>query len=88
MAEIALARPAPDPRQALVWLDRIHPSSGSLAAWALLDQGKAYYLLSRYDRSEACWKEALRQDPSVVEAGRRLLDLFILQGTVHRSLRA
>jgi tetratricopeptide (TPR) repeat protein len=80
MAEIALARSAPDPRQALVWLERIHTNSGSLAAWALLDQGKALYLLSRYDRSEACWIEALRQDPSVVEAGRRLLDLFILQG--------
>jgi tetratricopeptide (TPR) repeat protein len=80
MAEVALARPTPDPRQALEWLDRIHSYSGSLAAWALLDKGKAFYLLSRYDRSLACWKEALRQDPSVVEAGRRLLDLFILQG--------
>jgi tetratricopeptide (TPR) repeat protein len=80
MAEIALARPAPDPSQALAWLDRIHRYSGSLAAWALVDQGKAYYLLSQFDRAESCWKEALRRDPSVVQAGRRLLDLFIFQG--------
>jgi tetratricopeptide (TPR) repeat protein len=80
MAEIALARPAPDPVGALTWLDRIHLYSGSLGAWALLDQGKAFYLLSRYDRSESCWTEALRQDPSIFESGRRLLDLFVLQG--------
>jgi tetratricopeptide (TPR) repeat protein len=80
MAEIALARPSPEPRRALEWLDRIRPDSPSLAAWVLLDQGNAYYLLSRYGRSEACWKEALRQDPSVLPAGRRLLDLFRLQG--------
>src|ERR1700678_3032038 len=43
MAEIALARPAPDPRQALEWLERVRPDSRSLAAWALLDRGKAFY---------------------------------------------
>ena len=80
MAEVALARPGPDPIQALAWLDRIKPNSGSLASWTLLDQGKAFYLLSQYDRSETSWLAALRQDPSVVEAGRRLLDLFVLQG--------
>ena len=80
MAEIALARPAPDPiRGACV--ARSYPSLLRIAgAWALLDQGKAFYLLSRYDRSESCWMEALRQDPAIVEAGRRLLDLFVLQG--------
>jgi tetratricopeptide (TPR) repeat protein len=80
MAELALARPSPEPRRALEWLDRIHPDSPSLAAWVLLDRGNADYLLSRFGRSEACWKEALRQDPSVLPAGRRLLDLLRLQG--------
>jgi tetratricopeptide (TPR) repeat protein len=80
MAELALARPSPEPRRALEWLDRIHPDSPSLAAWVLLNQGNADYLLSRFGRSEACWKEALRQDPSVLPAGRRLLDLLRLQG--------
>jgi tetratricopeptide (TPR) repeat protein len=80
MAELALARPSPEPGRALEWLDRIHPDSPSLAAWVFLDQGNAYYLLSQYGRSEACWKDALRNDPSVLQAGRRLLDLFRLQG--------
>jgi tetratricopeptide (TPR) repeat protein len=80
MAEIALARPTPDPIRALARLNRIRPYSRSQGAWALLDQGKAFYLLSRYDRSESCWIEALRKDPAIVEAGRRLLDLFVLQG--------
>jgi tetratricopeptide (TPR) repeat protein len=80
MAELALARPSPEPSRALEWLDRIHPDSPSLAAWVLLDRGNAYYLLSRYGRSEACWRKALRQDPSVLPAGRRLLELFRLQG--------
>ena len=79
MAEVALARPSPEPYRALEWLDRIHPDSHSLAAWVLLNQGNAHYLLSRYIRSEECWKEALRQDSSVLQAGRRLLDLFLLQ---------
>jgi len=87
MAEIALARPSPEPRRALEWLDRIHPDSPSLAAWVLLNQGNASYLLSRYGRSEACWKEALRQDPSVLQAGRRLLDLFRLQGRFTEASR-
>ena len=86
MGEIALARPAPDPRQALEWLNRVRPDSRSLAAWALLDRGKAFYFLSRFDRSEECWRDALGQDPSVVEAGRRLLDLFILQGRFAEAL--
>src|SRR6516164_9574816 len=33
MAELALARPVPEPLRALEWLDRIHPASPSLGAW-------------------------------------------------------
>jgi tetratricopeptide (TPR) repeat protein len=80
MAELAMASPSPDPHRALGRLGRIHADSPGLAAWVLIDQGNAYDLLSRHDRAEACWKEALRRDPSAGEAGRRLLDLFTLQG--------
>jgi tetratricopeptide (TPR) repeat protein len=76
MAEVALSRPAPDPERALGRLERIRPDSPSLAAWVLTDKGKAHDLLGRDDRSEACWSEALRLDPSAAEAGRRLLDLY------------
>ena len=80
MAELALAGPTPDPDRALAYLDRIVPDSRSQAAWALTDQGNAFYLLSRFDRSETCWKQALGKDPSVLPAGRRLFDLLSLQG--------
>jgi tetratricopeptide (TPR) repeat protein len=80
MAELALAQPSPDPEKALRRLERIHPDSHSMAAWVRIDCGKAHHLLSRHDRAEACWKEALRLDPFALEAGRRLLDLYTMQG--------
>ncbi len=80
MAELALASPSPDPHRALRRLGRIPGDSPELSAWVLIDQGKAHDLLGRHDRAEACWREALRRDPSAWEAGRRLLDLLTLQG--------
>jgi tetratricopeptide (TPR) repeat protein len=80
MAELALARPTPDPNRALARLERIRAGSPALAAWVRVDQGNAHFLLSRFNRAEACWNEALRCDPAAREAGRRLLDLFTLQG--------
>lgn len=80
MAELALARPSPEPEKALRRLERIHPDSPSFSAWVRIDTGNAHHLLSRHDRAEACWKEALRFDPSALEAGRRLLDLYTMQG--------
>jgi tetratricopeptide (TPR) repeat protein len=79
-AELALARPVPDPEKALGRLERIRPDSPALAAWVQIDRGNALYLLSRYNRSEACWNEALRLDPSASEAVRRLIDLYTFQG--------
>jgi tetratricopeptide (TPR) repeat protein len=80
MAEVALSRPAPAPDRALDRLARIRPDTPELAAWVLVDRGRAFDLLGRHDRSEACWKEALKLDPSAWEAGRRWLDLLTLQG--------
>jgi tetratricopeptide (TPR) repeat protein len=79
MADIELSRPEPDPRRALELLERIEADSSSLAAWVLVDRGTAHYLLGRFDQSEACWLGALKRDPSVLEAGRRLIDLLGLQ---------
>ncbi len=69
MAEVALAHHTPDAEKALRRLERIRPETPSLAAWAQIDKGNAYNLLSRHDRAEACWKEALRFDPFALEAG-------------------
>jgi tetratricopeptide (TPR) repeat protein len=80
MAEIELSRPEPEPQRALELLDRIEADSSSQAAWVLVDRGNAYYLLARFDQSEACWTDALKRDPTVLEAGRRLIDLLGLQG--------
>jgi tetratricopeptide (TPR) repeat protein len=80
MAELALARPTPDPQRALARLARISPLPPALAAWVLVNQGNAHYLLARFDQAEACWNAALKHDATVGEAGRRLLDLYTLQG--------
>jgi tetratricopeptide (TPR) repeat protein len=80
MAEIELSRPEPEPRRALELLERVEQERSSLAGWVLVDRGTAHYLLGRFDQSEACWMGALKNDPSVPEAGRRLLDLLGLQG--------
>ena len=52
-----IARPLPEPEEALRRLERIRPDSPALAAWVQIDRGNAQYLLSRYDRSEASWNE-------------------------------
>ena len=46
----------------------------------LLNEGKAYSALGRNDRAEAAWKEALRLEPRVPEAGWDLLGLYYVQG--------
>jgi tetratricopeptide (TPR) repeat protein len=84
-AEVSLAGSRPAPRRALELLGRIQPESRTQAAWVLVDQGRAHYLLSRYDRAEACWKEAFEKDHAVLQAGRRLLDLFRLQGRLSEA---
>ena len=76
LAEVALSRPAADPHRALEYLGRIRPDSPTMAAWVLVDRGNAHMALGRFDRAEACWNEALRRAPAVLEAGRRLLDLL------------
>jgi tetratricopeptide (TPR) repeat protein len=80
MAEIALSRPEPQPQLALEYLDQIKDSAPSVTSWVLVDRGNAHYLLSRFDQAEKCWIEALRIDAKTLEAGRRLLDLYRLQG--------
>jgi tetratricopeptide (TPR) repeat protein len=79
-AELALNSPKPRPKFALVHLRKVVPDSRGLAAAALLDRGKAAYLLKRYDRAETCWLKALARDPLVPEAAWALLDLYYQEG--------
>jgi tetratricopeptide (TPR) repeat protein len=80
MAKVALERKDAQPDVALRHLSHIRPGSPAQAAVAKFFEGKANYLRHRYERSEACWKEALRLDPTVPEAGWALLEMLELEG--------
>jgi tetratricopeptide (TPR) repeat protein len=85
LAEICLSRPGPNPRKALDHLERIPRGTTRLDAWVLVNKGNAYHLQARFDEAERCWSEALRREPSMLEAARRLLDLFGLQGRLEEA---
>jgi tetratricopeptide (TPR) repeat protein len=80
MAQVALERGDPKPRLALDHLARIHVRDRGTRAIVRLNEGKAYSALGRNDRAEAAWKEALRLEPRVPEAGWALLSLYYVQG--------
>jgi len=80
MAQVALARDDQKPQVALRHLNRIKTRDRGTRALILLNEGKAYSALERYDRAEAAWKEALRVQPLVPEAGWALLGLYYVQG--------
>jgi tetratricopeptide (TPR) repeat protein len=80
MAQVALARDDQKPRLALDHLRRTRSRDRATLAVIRLNEGKAYSALARYDLAEAAWKEALRQDPRVPEAGWALLGLYYIQG--------
>ena len=80
MAQVALARDDQKPRRALDHLGRIRGGNGATRAIVRLNEGKAYSAMARYDLAEAAWKEALRLDPRVPEAGWALLGLYYVQG--------
>jgi tetratricopeptide (TPR) repeat protein len=80
MAQVALARDDQKPQLALRHLNRIRTGDRGTRAIVLLNEGKAYSALERYDRAESAWKDALRVEPRVPEAGWALLGLYYVQG--------
>ena len=80
MAQVVLARDDQQPRVALRHLKRIKTGDRGTRAIVLLNEGKAYSALERYDRAESAWKDALRVEPRVPEAGWALLGLYYVQG--------
>ena len=87
MAQLSMDLPDPQPDIALHHLGRIQTSTPRETALVRFYEGKAYYQQKRYDRSEICWKEALRLDPVVPEAGWALLDLLDLEGRMEEAHR-
>ncbi len=80
MAQVAIDRDDPKPRLALDHLARIKTDDRGTLAVVRLNEGKAYSALGRNDQAERSWKEALRLEPRIPEAGWDLLGLFYVQG--------
>ncbi len=80
MAQLATEPADPRPDLALEHLAVIRPRDPKQAALVRFFQGKARYQQGRYDLTEADWKEALRLDPTVPEAGWALIDLLDKEG--------
>ena len=53
--------------------------NASVSAFVRLYEGKAYSAMGRNETAEASWREALRIDPMVPEAGWNLLGLYQVQ---------
>jgi len=87
MAHLSMDRTDPQPDIALHHLGRIRTSTPRETALLRFFEGRAYYQQKRYDRSEVCWKEALKLDPVVPEAGWALLDLLKLEGRAEETHR-
>jgi tetratricopeptide (TPR) repeat protein len=80
MAQVALDREDQKADLALAHLARIKTADRTVLATVRLNEGKAYSALGRNDRAESAWKDALRLDPQVPEAGWDLLGLYYVQG--------
>jgi len=79
-AQVALARDPQQPQIALEHLARVRNADRSLRAVVKLNEGKALSALGDHARAEESWRDALRTDPLVPEAGWALLGLYYVEG--------
>jgi tetratricopeptide (TPR) repeat protein len=87
MAQLATEPPDPRPDLALEHLAAIRPRDPKQAALLRFFEGKAHYQRARYDLTETSWREALRLDPTVPEAGWALIELLDKEGRVEEAHR-
>ncbi len=87
MAQLATEPSDARPDLALEHLAAIRPKDAKQAALLRFFEGKAYYQQARYELTETSWKEALRLDPTVPEAGWALIDLLDKEGRVEEAHR-
>ena len=80
MAEVLMNLDVPEPAEAIRNLDQFPTSNRQLAAFAQVVRGKAEWQLHHLARAEAAWREALRLDRFVGEAGWLLIDLYLTEG--------
>ncbi len=80
MAEVLVNVDPPEPIEALRLLEGLKPATSGEAAFLQVIRGRAYRLTNRPAKAEAAWRDALRLDPLVAEAGWRLIDQFYTEG--------
>ena len=85
MAELTTQPTHARPDVALQHLRVILPASSRETALVRLFEGKAQYQLGRYDQAEASWRESLRQNPIVPQAGWALLSLLEIEGRLEEA---
>ena len=85
MAELTTEPTHSRPEVALLHLRTIWPETPKQAALLRLFEGKAHFHLGRYDQSEAFWRESLRLDPIVPQAGWALLGLLESEGRLEEA---
>ncbi len=82
MGQLATEPPEPRPDLALDHLARLRPPGPKEKARVRFFEGKAQHFKGRYDLTEDAWRDALRLDPAVPEAGWALIDLLDKEGRV------
>lgn len=85
MGQLATEADDPHPSMALEHLARLHPKDAKETARIRFLEGKAEYFRERYDLAEERWKDALKLDPVVAEAGWALMDLLDKEGRVEEA---
>jgi tetratricopeptide (TPR) repeat protein len=85
IAEITTEPTNVQPEVALDHLRAIRPATPKQAALVKFFEGKARFQQKRYDLAERCWREALRLDPIVPEAGWALIDLLDKEGRLEEA---
>jgi tetratricopeptide (TPR) repeat protein len=85
MAELTTETTNSHPEVALRHLEAIRLDKSNQAALVRLFEGKAYFHLGRYDRAEESWRESLRLDAIVPEAGWALVDLLDKEGRTEEA---
>ena len=85
MAELTTETTNSHPEVALRHLEAIRLDKSNQAVLVRLFEGKAYFHLGRYDRAEESWRESLRLDAIVPEAGWALVDLLDKEGRTEEA---
>ena len=80
LAQVLVRRPEPASEEALGLVGQLQPADSHRAALARTIEGDAHFWSGAYQRAEAAWLAALKQEPSIPEVGWKLLNIYAIQG--------